>query len=73
MKIDPRHYIFTDAKIEFSKFWISFLETHDITMFEFMSILSSEMQSMVNICIRTEREDVDEHSGPEFGRQKDGN
>lgn len=54
MQRNPRHFIFRDAQIEFSKFWINFMEKHDLTMSELMNILSSELQSTINICVQQE-------------------
>lgn len=55
MQLRDRHYIVRDAQIEFSKFWLEFMEKHDLTMSEFLNILSSELQSTINLCIRSER------------------
>lgn len=71
MKLNERHYIVREAQLEFSKFWVGFMEKHDLTMSEFLNILTSEVQSTINICIRTERASngLPEH---ERRRQADG-
>lgn len=71
MELDPRHSAVRTAQIEFLMFWVTFMEKHDLTMAEFLTILTTQTQSIVNTCVKQERLNR-EHGGPDARRQADG-
>lgn len=74
MKVNPRHFVYQDARIKFTKLWLNFVEEHnELTTAELLSILGSELQSMINISVQQEwKEARRELRDSESGGQEDG-
>lgn len=60
MKVHPRHFTFTKARIEFLKYMLDFEERHDLTTAEKLRILGEYQQHILKYAIKAEREEVED-------------